>query len=88
MNASTSGLSGGTAPTLTNLTVDTTNSVYSYLDHSGGMGELESMDFRSNECSQVVIYYTLSAGTPLAARSTVSHVSSAAGLPMSTQASV
>ncbi len=49
---------------LNNLVVTRDTSLYTTLTHQGGIGSLESMDFKSNERTKVTIYYSIPAGTP------------------------
>jgi hypothetical protein len=57
--------------TLDHLTVADQSQIYTTLKHLGGIGELESMDLKSNEKTKVTIYYSIPAGTPAGAYSIV-----------------
>jgi hypothetical protein len=57
--------------TLDHLTVADQSQIYTTLRHLGGIGELESMDLKSNEKTKVTIYYSTPANTPAGAYSIV-----------------
>ncbi|MFP7756266.1 S8 family serine peptidase [Thermodesulfobacteriota bacterium B35] len=50
--------------TLDHLTVADQSQLYTTLAHSGGIGALEGMDFKSNERTKVTIYYTIPNNAP------------------------
>lgn len=49
---------------LDQMTVTRETQLYTTLTHNGGVGELEGMDFKSNERSKVTIYYSIPESTP------------------------
>jgi hypothetical protein len=57
--------------TLDHMTVAEQSQIYTTLRHLGGIGELESMDLKSNEKTKVTIYYSIPANTPTGAYSIV-----------------
>jgi len=57
--------------TLDHMTVADQSQIYTTLNHLGGVGALESMDFKSNEKTKVTIYYSVPAGVPAGAYSIV-----------------
>ena len=50
--------------TLDRMTVEDQSKIYTTLKHLGGIGELESMDLKSNEKTKVTIYYSIPANVP------------------------
>lgn len=50
--------------TLDHMTVVDQSPLYTTLKHGGGIGELESMDLKSNEKTKVRIYYSIPANVP------------------------
>jgi len=49
---------------LDHMTVTGQSQIYTTLRHLGGIGELEGMDFKSNEKTKVTIYYSIPANVP------------------------